>query len=43
MESARSDWQDELGRWLKLFLERLSYKARQRMCPLYVAGLIRAR
>ena len=40
MESARSDWEDELGRWLKPFLERLSHKARQRMCPLYVAGLI---
>jgi len=38
--SARSDWEDELGRWLKPFLERLGHKARQRMCPLYVAGLI---
>ena len=40
MESARSDWEDELGRWLKPFLERLGHKARQLMCPLYVAGLI---
>src|SRR5213594_1781946 len=40
MESARSHWEDELGRWLKPFLERLGHKARQRMCPLYVAGLI---
>jgi len=40
MESARSDWEDELGCWLKPFLERLGHKARQRMCPLYVAGLI---
>src|SRR6202795_640428 len=40
MESARSDWEEELGRWLKPFLERLGHKARQRMCPLYVAGLI---
>jgi SRSO17 transposase len=40
MESARSDWEDELVRWLKPFLERLGHKARQRMCPLYVAGLI---
>src|ERR1700716_2728312 len=40
MESARSDWKDELGQWLKPFLERLGHKARQRMCPLYVAGLI---
>src|ERR1700674_3049142 len=40
MESARSDWEDELGRWLKPFLDRLGHKARRRMCPLYVAGLI---
>ena len=40
MESAKSDWEDGLGRWLKPFLERLGHKARQRMCPLYVAGLI---
>ena len=40
MEGTRSDWEDELGRWLKPFLERLGHKARQRMCPLYVAGLI---
>ena len=30
----------ELGRWLKPFLEQLGHKARRRMCPLYVAGLI---
>ena len=40
MESATSDWEDELGCWLKPFLERLGHKARQQMCPLYVAGLI---
>src|SRR5215813_9671391 len=40
MENTRSDWEDELCRWLKPFLERLGHKARQRMCPLYVAGLI---
>ena len=34
------DWRDELGRWLKPFLERLGHKARRRMCPLYVSGLI---
>src|ERR671913_819604 len=34
------DWQDELGRWLKPFLDRLGHKARRRMCPLYVSGLI---
>ena len=40
MRSTPSDWQDELGRWLKPFLDRLDHKARRRMCPLYVAGLI---
>src|SRR4029077_17369459 len=34
------DWREELRRWLKPFLERLSHKARRRMCPLYVSGLI---
>ena len=29
-----------LARWLKPFLEQLGHKARRRMCPLYVAGLI---
>jgi SRSO17 transposase len=33
-------WEDELERWLMPFLDRLGHKARQRMCPLYVAGLI---
>src|SRR5271157_5124983 len=33
-------WERELGRWLKPFLDRLGHKARRRMCPLYVAGLI---
>src|SRR6476660_3823814 len=33
-------WERELGRWLEPFVERLGHKARQRMCPLYVAGLI---
>ena len=40
MVGARSDWKDELGRWLKPFLDRLGHKARRQMCPLYVAGLI---
>src|SRR2546429_6730473 len=35
-----SDWRDELGRWLKPFLDRLEHKARRQMCPLYVSGLI---
>jgi SRSO17 transposase len=40
MVRATSDWEDELERWLKPFLDRLGHKARRRMCPLYVAGLI---
>ena len=36
------DWRDELGRWLKPFLDRLGHKARRRMCPFYVSGLIGA-
>src|SRR3954449_925568 len=34
------DWQNELLRWLGPFLSHLGHKARRRMCPLYVAGLI---
>ena len=34
------DWNDELERWLKPFVDRLGHKARRRMCPLYVSGLI---
>ena len=40
MADTRVGWEGELGRWLKPFLERLGHKARQRMRPLYVAGLI---
>jgi SRSO17 transposase len=40
MTSTLSDWEVELARWLKPFLERLRHKARRRMCPLYVTGLI---
>src|ERR1700694_5258741 len=35
-----SKWEDELGTWRKPFVDRLGHKARRRMCPLYVAGLI---
>jgi hypothetical protein len=42
MADTRVGWEGELGRWLEPFLERLGRKARQRMCPLYVAGLTRA-
>jgi SRSO17 transposase len=37
---AREDWQDDVRRWLAPFLAHLGHKARRRMCPLYVAGLI---
>src|SRR4030088_872154 len=40
MVGARLNWEDELGGWLEPFLDRLGHKARRRMCPLYVAGLI---
>ena len=40
MVDTTSKWKDELGRWLKPFLDRLGHKARRRMCPLYVSGLI---
>jgi SRSO17 transposase len=35
-----ADWQGELSTWLAPFMARLGHKARRRMCPLYVAGLI---
>src|SRR5271169_3884359 len=35
-----ADWGDELGRWLAPFVGRFGHKARRRMCPLCVAGLI---
>src|SRR3982075_468219 len=40
MVGARLNWEDELGGWLETFLDRLGHKARRRMCPLYLAGLI---
>jgi SRSO17 transposase len=40
MVGTRLDWTDELERWLEPFLARLGHKARRRMCPLYIAGLI---
>jgi SRSO17 transposase len=40
MTGTRSDWGSGLQAWLAPFLERLGHKARRRMCPLYVAGLI---
>lgn len=35
-----SDWRRDLERWLTPFLAALGHKARARMCPAYVAGLI---
>ena len=40
MAGRTSDWREELGRWLRPFLDRLGHKARRQMCPLYVSGLI---
>jgi SRSO17 transposase len=40
MGGRTSDWKQELGRFLKPFLDRLGHKARRQMCPLYVSGLI---
>ena len=40
MRSILPDWEIELARWLKPFLEQSGHKARRQMCPLYVAGLI---
>jgi len=40
MANITSKWEDELARWLEPFLDCLGHKARRRMCPLYVAGLI---
>ena len=35
-------WKSDLDRWLAPFLSALRHKARARMCPVYVAGLIGA-
>ncbi len=40
MVGKKSDWGGELRGWLKPFLDQLGHKARRRMCPLYVSGLI---
>jgi SRSO17 transposase len=36
------DWRSDLEEWLGPFLDALGHKARSRMCPAYVAGLIGA-
>lgn len=40
MAGSKADWRLELQDWLAPFLEKLGHKARVRMCPLYVEGLI---
>ena len=40
MVDTTSKWEDELVRWLEPFLDGLGHKARRRMCPLYISGLI---
>lgn len=37
---AEADWIEDLKVWLEPFVAGLRHKARRRMCPLYVAGLI---
>src|SRR3974377_1215715 len=34
------DWREELGRWLKPFLDRLGHKERRQMWPRYVSGVV---
>jgi SRSO17 transposase len=40
MSAMDGDWRVDLERWLEPYLKGLGHKARQRMCPAYVAGLI---
>ena len=40
MVGATPDWTKDLERWLRPFQGRLNHKARRRMCPAYVSGLI---
>lgn len=40
MGYAKSDWEDQLARWLKPFPDCLGHEARRRTCPRYIAGLI---
>src|SRR5690348_4528042 len=40
MAGRTSHWKEELEGFLRPFLARLGHKARRRMCPLYVSGLI---
>ena len=38
-----ASWKFDLERWLAPFLAAFRHKARARMCPVYVAGLVGAR
>ncbi len=40
MNPTQPDWHAALASWLAPFLDHLGHKARRRMCPIYVAGLI---
>src|SRR3546814_3966981 len=40
MSAMDGDWRVDLERWLAPYLEGLGHKARPRMCPACVAGLI---
>ena len=40
MNPTQPDWHGALASWLAPFLDHLGHKARRRMCPIYVAGLI---
>lgn len=40
MADRMRNWHHELAHWLEPFLTRLGHKARRRMCPLYISGLI---
>jgi SRSO17 transposase len=40
MVGMRSDWEEELRVWLAPFLANLGHKARRRMLPVYLSGLI---
>src|SRR5919206_658886 len=40
MNPTQPDWHAALASWLAPFLDHLGHKARRRMCPIYVAGLL---
>ena len=40
MVARETKWEAELRAWVTPFLDRLGHKARRRMLPLYLSGLI---